>query len=174
LPWVKLLWHKYYRNGKLPKKANRGSFWWKGITKHLDTFKDIASANLGSGDTILFWDDMWNGQILKISYPKLHSFAIDNQISVKSIVRAENLHSMFHLPLSAQAFEQYCDLELLLQSRDITDDKDSWSYIWEGTQFSVSKAYNHLIGTHAMHPAFKWLWKSSCQQKHKVFYWLLL
>jgi hypothetical protein len=54
LPWVKLLWHKYYRNDKLPKKANKGSFWWKGITKHLDTFKGIATANLGSGDTILF------------------------------------------------------------------------------------------------------------------------
>ena len=23
-------------------------------------------------------------------------------------------------------------------------------------------------------PAFKWLWKSSCQNKHKVFFWLLL
>jgi hypothetical protein len=67
---------------------------------------------------------MWNGLILKISYPELHSFAIDNQISVKSMIRAENLHSMFHLPLSAQAFEQYCDLELRLQSLDIADDKD--------------------------------------------------
>jgi hypothetical protein len=26
LSWVKLLWHKYYKNDKLPKKANRGSF----------------------------------------------------------------------------------------------------------------------------------------------------
>jgi hypothetical protein len=43
LPWVKLLWHKCYRNGKLPEKANRGSFWWKGITKHLDTFKGVAT-----------------------------------------------------------------------------------------------------------------------------------
>jgi hypothetical protein len=174
LPWVKLLWHKYYRNGKLLKKANRGSFWWKGIMKHLDTFKGIASTSLGSRDMILFWDDMWNGQILRITYPELHSFAIDNQISVKSMIRAENLYSMFHLPLSAQAFEQYCDLELSIQSLTIADDKDSWSYIWGGSQFSVSKAYNHLIGTHSVHPAFKWLWKSSCQQKHKVFYWLLL
>jgi hypothetical protein len=75
---------------------------------------------------------------------------------------------MFHLPLSAQAFEQYCDLELFLKSLDITDDNDSWSYIWGGAQFSVSKAYNRLIGSHTVHPAFKWLWKTSCQQKHSL------
>jgi hypothetical protein len=48
-------------------------------------------------------------------------------------------------------------LELSLQSLDITDDNDSWTYIWGGTQFSVSKAYNHLIGSHTVHSAFKWL-----------------
>jgi hypothetical protein len=25
-----------------------------------------------------------------------------------------------------------------------------------------------------IHPAFKWLWASSCQSKHKIFFWLLL
>jgi hypothetical protein len=106
---------------------------------------------------MLFWDDLWNDQNLELSYPELHSFAVDNQVSVKSMLRAENLHNMFHLPLSAQAFEQYYDLELSLQSLDITDDNDSWTYIWGGTQFSVSKAYNHLIGFHTVHSAFKWL-----------------
>jgi hypothetical protein len=43
------------------------------------------------------------------------------------MIRAENLHSIFHLPLSPQAFEQYCDLEFFLQSLTIADDKDSWS-----------------------------------------------
>jgi hypothetical protein len=25
-----------------------------------------------------------------------------------------------------------------------------------------------------VHPVFKWLWKSSCQNKHKIFFWFLL
>jgi hypothetical protein len=78
----------------------------------LNTFKGAATAKLGSADTILFWDDMWNCHILKLSYPELHSFAIDGQISAKSMLRAENLHRMFDLPLSAQAFDQYCELEV--------------------------------------------------------------
>jgi hypothetical protein len=85
------------------------------------------------------------------------------------MLSVDTLRSMFHLPLSIQAFEQYCELELLLQCLDITDTKDSWTYIWGGSQYSASKAYNHLIGSQAVHPAFKWLRKSSCQQKHKVF-----
>jgi hypothetical protein len=31
-----------------------------------------------------------------------------------------------------------------------------------------------MMGTEGVHPAFTWLWHSICQQKHKVFFWLLL
>jgi hypothetical protein len=30
------------------------------------------------------------------------------------------------------------------------------------------------VGQRIVHPAFKWLWKSARQNKHKVFFWLLL
>ena len=43
-----------------------------------------------------------------------------------------------------------------------------------GAHFSVSKAYVHLTGHRVIHATFKWLWKSSCQNKHNVFFWLLL
>jgi hypothetical protein len=33
----------------------------RGLPSTWDTFKGIANAQLGSSDTILFWDDMWNG-----------------------------------------------------------------------------------------------------------------
>lgn len=35
------------------------------------------------------------------------------------------------------------------------------------------KAYKHLSGYRQVHPSFRWLWASSYQNKHKVF-WLLL
>jgi hypothetical protein len=41
-------------------------------------------------------------------------------------------------------------------------------------QYRVAKAYKNIIGSQPVHPAFRWIWQSSCQQKHKVFYWLLL
>jgi hypothetical protein len=43
-PWVKLLWTKYYSNGKVPGHVMKGSFWWLHILKLLNTFKGIAQA----------------------------------------------------------------------------------------------------------------------------------
>jgi len=53
-------------------------------------------------------------------------------------------------------------------------ESDIWSYIWGSAFFSSSKAYKHLTGHRVVHSSFNWLWKSSCQNKHKVFFWLLL
>ena len=46
-------------------------------------------------------------------------------------------------------------------------------YLGKYSVFS-KKAYLHLIGHAQVPQAFKWLWKSSCHNKHKVFFLLLL
>lgn len=40
--------------------------------------------------------------------------------------------------------------------------------------YSVSKVYRKIIIHFSTHSSLKWLWKSSCQPKHKVFFWLML
>jgi hypothetical protein len=117
---------------------------------------------------------MWNGQILKSSFLELHSYALNGIIIVKAALHLDSLEDLFHLPLSVHVFDQYCELEIMLQSLHIIEYNDIWTYIWGGSQYSASKAYNHLIGSQVVHPTFKWLWKSSYQQKHKVFYWMFL
>ena len=52
--------------------------------------------------------------------------------------------------------------------------KDQWTYIWGNANFSSKKAYNILVGVNPTIPHFGWIWKSSCQAKHKFFFWLLL
>jgi hypothetical protein len=56
----------------------------------------------------------------------------------------------------------------------VNEDNDKWSYIWDSDRFSVKKTYKHLRGHQVTHQAFRWLWKCSCQNKHKVFFWLVL
>ena len=51
---------------------------------------------------------------------------------------------------------------------------DEWSYIWGSKDFSVKKAYNVLIGHQLAPPQFNWIWNTSCQARHKFFFWLLL
>jgi hypothetical protein len=145
----------------------KGSFWWKSNLKLLDVFKGISLAEAGSGDTILFWKDLWNENITQNKYPHLFSFCINEDATLSMIMNQHDLHDCFQLPLSEQAFDQYCELELFLQALQP-------AYIWGSNQYSSSKAYKHLIGSQPVHPAYRWLWSLSCQQKHKVFYWLLL
>jgi hypothetical protein len=90
----------------------------------LDNFKGIAKANFGSGDTILFWQDLWNGQVLKLAYPELHSYAKNDMVSLLSILHLDNIQNYFNLPLSEVAYEQYCDLIIQLQSLPVDGGND--------------------------------------------------
>jgi hypothetical protein len=51
LPWVKMIWAKYYPNGKVTDDRMKGSFWWKIILKLLPKFKGIAQILLSSRQT---------------------------------------------------------------------------------------------------------------------------
>jgi hypothetical protein len=82
----------------------------------LNNFKGIAKAQFGMGDTILFWHDLWNRQVLKLSFPQLHSYAKSDKGTISSILQMENFQEHFHLPLSEIAYEQLCEVIVLLQS----------------------------------------------------------
>jgi hypothetical protein len=92
----------------------------------LDTFKGIAQANRGSGETILFWHDKWNRSLLQHDYPHLYSFSKNSLVSAQSILHLESLEEHFHLPLFVEAYTQYCELDILLQPLQGNDDMDSW------------------------------------------------
>jgi hypothetical protein len=83
-------------------------------------------------------------------------------------------HDLFHLPISLVAYQQLLQLVHSLDSIPESQELDFWSYIWGTPLYSSAKAYKHLTGHRGTHPAFKWLWTSNCQNKHKVFFWLLL
>jgi hypothetical protein len=85
-----------------------------------------------------------------------------------------DLNSILHLPISQEAYSQLLQLAAMLENVAGREEADIWTYIWGSPWFSSSKTYTHLIGHREVHPAFRWLWKSAPQKKHKVFFWLLL
>jgi len=75
LPWVSLIWDKYYHR-RIPHASREiGSFWWKDVLRLSTLFRGIARCTLGRGDTILFWDDLWAGSILSAKFSTLIHFA---------------------------------------------------------------------------------------------------
>ena len=174
IPWVHLVWEKYYNNGKLPNHTKKGSFWWKDILKDLDKCKGMATISIQSGESCLLWDDLWLGQVPKFAYPELYSFTKKPNWTVAIAKNSEPLIESFHLPLSMEAYQQFFQLEDTLNNFNPTTNSETWSYIWGSQTFSCAKAYRQLSGSASVHPVFSWIWKSAYQHKHKVFFWLLV
>ena len=103
------------------------------------------------------------------AYPELFSFAKSKTITLVAGKDCPDLLSLFHLPLSNQAYAQLAQLSSDIQILTLTEEPDVWTYIWQSGSYLVSKAYRHLSGHAIVHPAFKRIWKSSCQSKHKDF-----
>lgn len=173
-PWVNLIWENYYSEGELPGQRKRGSFWWRDVVKLLNSFKGMSKVTAKDGASVLFWYDLWNGQVTSQAYPELFSFAKDPWITFRNMTRRNPASQHFHLPLSTQAHQQ---LQSLLNSIPDTQQQqgmDSWTYTGGNSGFSTGKAYKIMVGHRPTHPVFRWLWNSKCQIKHKVFFWLLL
>ena len=110
-------------------------------------------------------------------FPHLLSYAKSTIISVHDFLHVEFLEDNFHLPLSHQAFYEFLVLEERCQEfRHDTQEEthDNWNYIWGSDKFEVKKAYSAMIGHSPSPPHFSWVWATSCQNKHKFFFWLLL
>ena len=73
------------------------------------------------GKTCLLWDDLWNGGVPKLQFPELYSFTEKKSITIQEAKELSQLHTIFHLPLSEEAFAQY---ENLLDNLATTDSKD--------------------------------------------------
>ena len=110
-------------------------------------------------------------------FPHLITFAKKTSDTVQEVLSQAALEDLFHLPLSQQAYDEFLSLQdLCLNARQRIQEgeKDQWSYIWGSASFSTSKAYKVMIGSQPVLPHFSLIWNSSCQAKHKVFFWLLL
>ena len=94
--------------------------------------------------------------------PELFSFAKNTEISLIATRNADGPEILFHLLHSTQAAQQLHELEQDLNGLPVSEDHDTWSYIWGTPFFSSSKAYAHLTGHLPAHLLFHWLWKSAC------------
>jgi hypothetical protein len=49
---------------------------------------------------------------------------------VASVLELDELQDMFHLQLSEEAYDQFCELHIIIQSLTTPWGKHIWSYIW--------------------------------------------
>ena len=134
----------------------------------------MAQTIVSNGCSCFFWLDSWNGFSFSASMPELFSLVKDKYFTVQQVCQTSAVHDLFHLPLSEEAYQQFIQLSVTIQSLELQEGSDSWTYIWGSNIFTSKRAYIHLSGTRQVHPGFSWLWKTCCQNKRKFFFWLLL
>jgi hypothetical protein len=122
----------------------------------------------------MLWTDSWSDVSLNLQFSHLYSFTVNESISLHQMKSLEHLSDLFHLPLSNEEFAQFQVLQDVILNIPDSADPDSWEVFGNNTSFKVSKAYKHFVGQHLVCPIIKKLWKTCCQSKHKVFFWLLL
>lgn len=84
LPWVSLTWQSLYSNGTPPhERKGVGSFWWRDIMSLSKKYFMIASCQVQKGDSISFWNDLWDIGVPKWKYQQLCSFSRSQTLSVK-------------------------------------------------------------------------------------------
>jgi hypothetical protein len=177
VPWVKLIWHAYYQD-KVPHDEKLcGSFWWRDVMKQVDNFRGVAQVTLGKGTSFLFWFDNWAANSssipLRIRFPRLFSYVLEENWSAQRVYASNDLAELFHRPISAQAFQELEQLKLLMERHPLSDQEDSWTYVWGG-KYSAAKFYAEIHKHIQVPGVYKWLWKSCCTLKTKVFAWLVL
>jgi hypothetical protein len=134
--------------------------------KQVDNFRGVAQVTMGKGTSFLFWSDNWtvnnSSMPLRIRFPRLFSYVLE-----------ETLSELFHRPISAQAFQELEQLKLLMDRNPLSDQEDCWSYVWGG-KYTSAKFYAEIHKHIQVPGVYKWLWKSCCTLKTKVFAWLVL
>jgi hypothetical protein len=75
--------------------------------------------------------------------------------------------------LSEEAMVQLNLFQTMLQNLLPGDVYDSWSIYGSSKSYKVPQIYKNMMKNNGVIPDLKWMWEGCCQQKHKVFFWLL-
>jgi hypothetical protein len=176
VPWVKLVWSLYAPHVAPHAQSSRGSFWWRDVFSLIDTYRSITSCKIGDGQSVLFWKDFWRGDELVCNkFSRLHSYALNEDMTVAQIAATEDLFSALALPISSQAFEELNEVQLIVNDLNVEHAvTDTWIFPRGNNSYTSAKFYKFIFGALPEDPALKAIWKSKCLPKLRVFAWLLL
>jgi hypothetical protein len=175
-PWVKLVWSLYDPNKAPHAQSKRGSFWWKDVFSLSEIYRSISTSKPADGCSTLFWKDFWHStDLLCDRFPRLFSYALDEDTTVARFLQFNSAEHLFALPLSTQAFEEYSNIQTIIQEvRLDASCSDSRIFCWGSSQYTSSKYYKFIFAAIPTDKILSSLWKSKCLPKLRVFAWLLI
>ena len=146
VPWVQLIWATYYAHKVPYLSPSKGSFWWKDILKLHNKLAEISFCISGMGDTVGLWLDTIHDQCFADKFPNLFTYALNESISLKIALQQPDLLSLFRLPMSRAAHNEFQTFTTDMDSlRTGNDQTDIWVCTWNGGIYSSSQFYKHHL-----------------------------
>jgi hypothetical protein len=90
----------------------------------------VASCKVGTGNSVCFWIDSCDFDVLQWQFPHLFSFGKQKNVSVQKFGN-ENVYANLFTPLSDIVTDQWPILSNMIESLNpLVHAADCWSYIW--------------------------------------------
>ena len=122
-----------------------------------------------------FWEDLWSPVILSQRFPSLFQHAANNSSSVKEVMPAPDLASVFNLPLSQEAYDELVEMQETLSIIPYDPNaNDHWAFLWGNDRYSSQKLYKLAFATMDVPRTFSLIWKCQCTLRVRIFAWLIL
>jgi hypothetical protein len=107
-------------------------------------------------------------------FPELFSYSVNKNITLRQAKIALLIEDLFHLPLSAPAYVQMLTLVTILHDMELSDMRDKWMCANNTDKYSSQRIYKLIHKAPKVSDTFALVWKTKCQPKQKLFFWLLL
>jgi hypothetical protein len=174
--WQELIHNKYLTQKTLAEVRVKptDSPFWKGLMNVKDEFFTRGSFQLGNGNSIRFWEDVWlGGTSLANQYPSLYHIVQSKNVTVASVLSSVPLNVSFRRVLNGNKWTAWLHLCRRLMTVNLVDEQDK--FVWKLTTsgvFSVKSMYEDLMNDHTPYLR-KYLWKLKIPLKIKIFMWFL-
>ena len=151
---------------------------WKCIRRGWDNFKRHVQFELGDGSRVLFWHDVWCGELpLKILFPNLFNIACAEEAWVEENMDIAHgvIHwnVMFIRPVHDWEIEAVLQFFELLYSQQIKHrgvNKICWIPL-KRKNFEVKSYYQVMVNSAPIVGPWKSIWKSKAPLRVTFFVW---
>uniref|UniRef100_A0A8I6WLN0 Reverse transcriptase domain-containing protein n=1 Tax=Hordeum vulgare subsp. vulgare TaxID=112509 RepID=A0A8I6WLN0_HORVV len=176
--WKKILRYKYIvSNPNILWSRQQGSSpFWKSVTWALNATRTSYKWEIGNGDNINFWHDIWAGDCsLKVRFWNLFEICNQQDCTVSQVWNGTSLRLSFRRCVDNSGMDNWNNLIDFIKGFCMTDlhDKPIWELEPNGI-YSVRSFYKFINFGGVVSPIGDSLWKTLCPQNIHVFLWLCL
>jgi hypothetical protein len=101
----------------------------------------MAKATVNDGRLVQLRFDEWNNRKLHTYCPELFTYATDKNITIMQAKEMSQHHQIFHLLLSVEAYEHFQSLVADLNTHQVTNKYNVWTYLGGATRYSSQRTH---------------------------------